>query len=153
MKKSDCIFCKIAGGKIPSYNIYEDDEFIAILDIYPNTKGMTLVIPKEHFDSYAFDMPDDVYEKFFLTAKKIGKILDEKLGVQRTALIAEGMGVNHAHIKLYPLHGLGPDFKAMIPEGEHYYEKYQGYLTTLLGPKADDKELRELQQLFRTNKS
>jgi diadenosine tetraphosphate (Ap4A) HIT family hydrolase len=148
MKKSDCIFCQISEGKIPSYKIYEDEQFFAILDIFPNTKGMTLVIPKEHYDSYTFEMPDDVYAKFFQTAKKIGKMMDKKFEVQRTALVAEGMGVNHAHIKLYPLHGLGPEFKAIIPDGEHYYEKYQGYLTTLLGPKASDEELKKIQKLF-----
>ena len=46
---SDCIFCKIAKGEIPSVKIWEDDEFFAILDLFPNTKGMTLVIPKSHF--------------------------------------------------------------------------------------------------------
>ena len=148
MKKEDCIFCKITGGEIPSYKIYDDGEFIAILDIFPNTKGMTLVMPKEHYDSYTFEMDDEFYSKFLITAKKIGKHLDRKLGVERTALVMEGMGVNHAHIKLYPLHGLGKDFKAMIPEGEHYYEKYQGYLTTLLGPKADEGEMKELQKIL-----
>ncbi|MFA5403361.1 MAG: HIT domain-containing protein, partial [Ignavibacteria bacterium] len=54
MKKEDCIFCKIIAGEIPSYKVYEDEDFIGILDIFPNTKGMTLLIPKEHYDSYAF---------------------------------------------------------------------------------------------------
>jgi diadenosine tetraphosphate (Ap4A) HIT family hydrolase len=148
MKKEDCIFCKITSGEIPSYKVYEDEDFICILDIFPNTKGMTLLIPKEHYDSYAFDMPDEMYTKFLLTAKKFGKVMDKKLGVMRTALVMEGMGVNHVHIKLYPLHGLGKDFKVMIPEGEHYYEKYKGYLTTLLGPKADDGKLKEVQKIL-----
>ena len=148
MKKDDCIFCKITAGEIPSYKVYEDEDFIGILDIFPNTKGMTLLIPKEHYDSYAFEMPEDIYSKLLLTAKKLGKTLDKKLGVQRTALVMEGMGVNHVHIKLYPLWGLGKDFVPMIPEGEHYYEKYQGYLTTLLGPKANDEKLKELQSII-----
>ncbi|MFA7359667.1 MAG: HIT family protein [Candidatus Kapaibacterium sp.] len=148
MKKDDCIFCKISTGEIPSYKIWENDEFFAILDIFPNTKGMTLVIPKEHFDSYTFDMPDDVYSRFMLSAKELGKVLDEKFGVQRTALVMEGMGVNHAHIKLYPLHGLGKDFKAVTPDGDVFFEKYQGYISTMLGPKADDNTLKELQSLF-----
>jgi hypothetical protein len=59
-------------------------------------------------------------------------------------MVIEGMGVNHAHVKLYPLHGLGPEFKPMIPEGIHYFEKYQGYLSTILGPKASDEELKEV---------
>jgi histidine triad (HIT) family protein len=150
MKKDDCIFCKITAGEIPSYKVYEDEDFIGILDIFPNTKGMTLLIPKEHYDSYAFEMPDDVYTKFLLKAKKLGKVLDKKLGVERTALVMEGMGVNHVHIKLYPLWGLGKDFVPMIPEGIHYHEKYQGYLTTLLGPKADDEKLKEVQKLITT---
>lgn len=148
MYKDDCIFCKIVKGEIPSYKVYEDEDFLGFLDIFPNTKGMTLIIPKNHYDSYTFEMPDDVYSKFLLTAKKFGKILDEKLGTQRTALVMEGMGVNHAHIKLYPLHGLGKDFKPIIPEGEHFYEKYQGYLSTLLGPKAKDEDLLKIQKLI-----
>ena len=148
MKKSDCIFCKIIDGDIPSYNVYEDDNFIGILDIFPNTRGMVLLIPKEHYDSYTFDMPDEVYIKFCLTAKKFGKIIDKKLKTERTAMVMEGMGVNHAHIKLYPLHGLGTDFKPIIPEGEHYFEKYPGYLTTLLGPKANDEDLKRISSIF-----
>ena len=109
---------------------------------------MTLVIPKEHYDSYAFDMPDEVYTEFMLAGKKVGKILDEKLKVQRTALVMEGMGVNHAHIKLYPLHGLGGGFKQIIPEGNVYFETYEGYLSTRLGPKADDSIMKEIKALF-----
>jgi len=148
MNKEDCIFCKISKGEIPSYKIWEDDKFFAILDIFPNTKGMTLVIPKEHFDSYAFDMTEEVYTEFMLAARKVGILLDEKLKVQRTALVMEGMGVNHAHIKLYPLHGLGEGYTAMVPEGNVYLEKYEGYLTTKLGPKAKDNLMKEIKSLF-----
>lgn len=144
----DCIFCKIISGEIPSYKIYEDKDFIGILDIFPGTKGMSLLIPKEHYDSYIFEMPDDVYTDFVLTAKKLGKSIDEKLNVKRTALVMEGMGVNHAHIKLYPLHGLGENFEAITPDEKKYSKKYEGYISTLMGPKADDEELKEIQKLF-----
>ena len=149
MGKEDFIFCRIASGEIPSFKIWENEEFFAILDIFPNTKGMTLVIPKEHYDSYAFDMPDDVYARFLMAAREVGKLLDEKLNVNRTAMVIEGMGVNHAHIKLYPLHGVGKDFSAMIPEGNVFFEKYQGYLSTQLGPKADNAFLEEIIEKFR----
>jgi diadenosine tetraphosphate (Ap4A) HIT family hydrolase len=148
MNKEDCIFCKISKGEIPSYKIWENDKFFAILDIFPNTKGMTLIIPKEHYDSYAFDIPDEVYSEFLLSAKKVGKLLDEKLKVQRTALVMEGMGVNHAHIKLYPLHGLGEGFNPMVPDEKVYFEMYEGYLTTKIGPKADDNVMKEIKALF-----
>jgi len=149
MEKEDCIFCKISRGDIPSFKLWENEEFFAILDLYPNTKGMTLVISKEHYDSYAFDMPDEVYMRFILAAKQVGKLLDEKLKVSRTAMVIEGMGVNHAHIKLYPLHGVDNDFKAMIPEGNVFFEKYQGFISTQLGPKADNAFLEELIEKFR----
>ena len=48
MKKDDCIFCKLAGGDIPTNTIYEDDSFRAILDNGPATRGHTLIIPKDH---------------------------------------------------------------------------------------------------------
>jgi histidine triad (HIT) family protein len=67
----DCIFCKIAEGKLPSYKILEDEEHLTLLDIYPIVKGQTLVITKKHFDSYQFNLPDDIYTKLFLFAKKV----------------------------------------------------------------------------------
>ncbi|MDD5362732.1 MAG: HIT domain-containing protein [Ignavibacteria bacterium] len=149
MEKEECIFCKISKGEIPSYKIWENEEFFAILDIFPNTKGMTLVIPKEHYDSYAFDMPDDVYSRFMTAAKHVGKLLDGKLNVTRTAMVLEGMGVNHAHLKLYPLHGVGKDFQAMMPDHEVFFEKYPGYISTQLGPKADNAFLEEILAKFR----
>lgn len=141
----NCIFCKIIRGELSSYKIYEDDKFLAILDLFPNTKGMTLVITKEHYPSYAFEMPDELYQEFMLAAKRIGKILDEKLDVKRTAMVMEGMGINHAHLKLYPLHGLSDGFRPIIPDDKVFFETYQGYLSTQLGPQASDPELKTLQ--------
>ena len=148
MKNPDCIFCKIVKGEIPSYKIYEDEDFIAILDVFPNTRGMTLVLTKEHFNSYAAEMNDEMYSKFFLTAKKVSKLLDTRLNVRRTALVMEGMGINHAHIKLYPLHGLESSFKEVLAKENVYFDEYQGYISTQLGPKASDDELTRLRDLF-----
>ena len=147
-RKEDCIFCKIVSGDIPSYKIYEDEDFLGILDLFPNTKGMSLLIPKDHYDSYIFDMPEDAYMKFVKKARELGKTIDEKLHTHRTALVMEGMGVNHAHIKLYPLHGLGEDFEAILPDEKVYNDRYRGYLSTLMGPKAEDEELKKVQALF-----
>lgn len=139
-----CIFCKIVKGEIPCAKIWEDNDFLAILDINPNTKGMTLLLTKKHFSSYAFEMDDEFYAKFMLAAKKVAKILEKGLNVKRVALVMEGMGIDHAHIKLYPLHGLKDKFEEIIPNERIYFEKYQGYITTLLGPQADFSELKKL---------
>jgi diadenosine tetraphosphate (Ap4A) HIT family hydrolase len=146
----NCIFCKIAKGEIPSARIWEDEKYIAILDISPNTKGMTLVITKEHFDSYVFDeMPDEAYREFMETAKKVAKMLEKGLSVHRIAMVMEGMGVNHAHIKLYPLHGLEEKFRETWAEERIHFEKYRGYISTQLGHQADSAELNKLAEEIR----
>ena len=145
---SDCIFCKIIAGEIPSFKVYEDAEHLAFLDINPNTRGQTVLITKEHYHSYISALPEEVYAKLMLAAKKVARLLDEKLGVGRTALVAEGMGVDHAHLKLYPLHGIENRDFGEAPE-RVYFENYPGYTTTRIGPEVDQKELRELAEKIR----
>lgn len=140
----DCIFCKIAKGEINSAKIWENDKFVAILDVNPNTKGMTLVITKEHYDSYVFDMPDEIYSEFMIATKKVARILEKGLGAARVAMVMEGMGVNHAHIKLYPLHGVGEKFQEMLGKERVYFDKYAGYISTQLGPQTAIEELQKL---------
>jgi diadenosine tetraphosphate (Ap4A) HIT family hydrolase len=144
MKKEECIFCKIAEGKIPGVKIWEDNEFLAILSSHPNTEGVTLVLTKKHYDSYVFDMKDEVYKNLMMAAKKVAKILEKGLNVKRIALVMEGMGLNHAHIKLYPLHGLDEKFKKMFGNKEIYQDRYEGYITTLEGPKKTIDELEKV---------
>ena len=99
---SNCIFCKIVNGKIPSVKIYEDEKFLAFLDVNPINPGHALLIPKKHED-YLFDLNNEEYKKFMLTAKKIAKILKEKLKPKRVGLAVEGFFVPHVHIHLVPL--------------------------------------------------
>jgi histidine triad (HIT) family protein len=140
----NCVFCKIVKGEIDSAKIWEDEEFLAILDVNPNTKGMTLVLTKQHYDSYAFEMPEDVYLRFMVAAKKVAKILERGLDVKRVALVMEGMGVNHSHLKLYPLYGITDKFEEMWGKEKVFFEKYQGYLSTQLGPKVELPELKKI---------
>ena len=145
----DCIFCKIVKDEIPSVKIWEDDKFIAILDKFPNVKGMTLVIPKKHFDSYVFEMNDKDYQELMLASKKVARLLDKKLKVMRTALVMEGLGVNHAHIKLYPIHGLDKKFKETWAKEKIFFEKYEGYISTQLGPEKSIEELNKIAEIIK----
>lgn len=144
-----CIFCKIASGERSCHKVWEDKSHLAFLDIKPNTKGMTLVISKKHYESYAVEMPDKAYAGLLLAARKVAKLLDKKLGTKRTAFVLEGMGVNHVHVKLYPLHGLDKKFAEIFSPETKFFERYMGYLTTELGPRADDKELAKLAREIR----
>lgn len=141
---ADCIFCKIVNGEIGSAKIWEDKEFLAILDVMPNTEGMTLILTKKHYDSYAFDMPEGIYSRFMSASKKVAKILENGLGVARVAMVMEGMGINHAHIKLYPLHGVKERFKEMWAKEKVFFDKYEGYISTQTGEKADMGKLKKL---------
>jgi diadenosine tetraphosphate (Ap4A) HIT family hydrolase len=151
MQKDDCIFCKIIRGEIPCIKIWEDKDFLAVLDLNPNTEGMTLLLTKNHYDSYVFDMPDPVYKKFFLASKKLAKLMEQGLGVHRVALVMEGMGINHAHIKLYPLHGLEEKFKETWAKERAYFENYPGFISTQLGPQKTNAELEKVAEKIRKN--
>ena len=59
---TDCLFCKIVNGEIPSTKIYEDDDVIAFLDISQTTIGHTLVVPKQHFDNFLTTNKDIMYK-------------------------------------------------------------------------------------------
>ncbi|MDD5700146.1 MAG: HIT domain-containing protein [Candidatus Nanoarchaeia archaeon] len=144
MANETCIFCKIVKGEIPSAKIWEDSNFIAILDKSPNTEGMTLIMPKKHFDSDITDMPDSDYKNLIMAVKKVAKLLEKKLDVKRVAIVMEGMGVNHAHIKLYPLHGLDKKFEETWAKEKKFFERYEGYISTHLGPEKSMEELKKL---------
>lgn len=140
----DCIFCKIIKGDIPSVKVWEDENFLAILDINPNTEGMTLVLAKKHFDSDAFLMPDKDFHEFLSASKKVAEMLKKGLSVSRVAMVMEGMGVNHAHIKLYPLHGIGDEFKEIWSKDMVFFKEYPGYISTQLGPSASLEDLKKI---------
>ena len=140
----NCIFCKIVNGEIPCAKIWEDEKNLAFLDINPNVNGMTLVIPKKHFDSYTFEMPDKEHHELIDASKKVAKLLEKALKVQRVAMVMEGLGINHAHIKLYPIHGLDEKFKEMWAKDKIFFDKYEGYISTQLGPQKSMDELNKL---------
>jgi len=140
----NCIFCKIASGEFDSAKIWEDKNHLAILDLNPNTKGMALVMPKNHFDSDAFLMPDNNYQELMTAVKKVSEILRKGLNVNRVAMVAEGMGVNHVHIKLYPMHGIEKEFQEIWAKDKVFFDNYPGYITTQLGPQANIEDLKKL---------
>jgi len=88
-------------------------------------------------------MSDEHYQKLMLAAKKVSKLLEKGLKVKRVAMVMEGMGVNHVHIKLYPLYGLDEKFKETWHPEKKFFERYEGYISTQIGDKASDEELKK----------
>ena len=106
MKDANCIFCKIANGEIPSRTVYEDEDFRAILDLGPATKGHTLILPKEHAANL-YELPAELSAKVLPVAQKVATLLKEKLGcdglnlVQNNGEVA-GQTVMHFHLHVIP---------------------------------------------------
>lgn len=100
------IFTKIIRGEIPAYKIAEDDNFIAFLDVFPLTKGHTLVIPKMEVD-YIFGLDDEILSGLMVFAKKVALALEKSVECKRIGVAVIGLEVPHAHIHLVPIHTVG----------------------------------------------
>ena len=103
---SDCIFCKIIAGEIPSATIYENDEFKVILDRFPSGEGHALILPKNHAANI-YELPDEDAADIFVLAKKLATKMTEILHcdgfniVQNNGEVA-GQTVFHFHMHLIP---------------------------------------------------
>lgn len=149
--KDHCIFCQIAHGDTPSHKIWEDEKHLAFLSIFPNTLGFSVVIPKDHYPSYLFDLPDQVVSDLVLAAGKVARLLDAKLeNVGRTGMIFEGFGVNHLHAKMFPMHGT--KVGGWVPRKlniDKYFDTYEGYISSHDYRREDDEKLSALAKMIR----
>ena len=97
------IFTKIIKGDIPCYKVAENDEYFAFLDISPNTKGHTLVVPKKE-DNRLFDLTEDKYLKLMQFSYKVAKAIERAVPCDRVGMTVIGLEVPHVHVHLIPLH-------------------------------------------------
>lgn len=145
-QSAGCIFCNIVNGTTPSHKVWESSSHLAFLSIFPNTPGVTVVIPKRHFKSYAFELPEDELVALMLASKTVALLLDIKLKTNRTAMVFEGYGVDHVHAKLYPMHcAPASDAWTAVESPEEkkseFHHFYPGYITSHDGDRASDNDL------------
>ena len=100
------LFSKIIMGEIPCYQIAEDDNYFAFLDINPLSEGHTLVVPKKETD-YIFDLDDDLLAGMTVFAKKVARAIGKSVPCKRVGIAVVGLEVPHAHIHLIPISNLG----------------------------------------------
>ena len=144
-KPEPTIFEKLAAGELPVRKVWEDETYFAFLTRWPNTPGFTVVAPKKNPGDNYIDVDDDVVTGLVLAAKKVAAILRKAYGAYRIALVFEGEGVPHLHIKLIPLHGTTPK-KVNYEHAPVFTDKYAGYFTTELGPELTEEELAAVQK-------
>ena len=102
----NCVFCKVVHGELPSTKVYEDEHFLAFLDIRPQAPGHTLVIPKEHY-RWVWDLPAGRQASpnlgdYFEVVGTIARALQKAFGVEMVLSKIIGEEVPHAHIWLFP---------------------------------------------------
>lgn len=123
---SDCIFCMIRDGDIPSRKVYEDENVFAILDTSQVTPGHTLLIPKEHVRNI-FDYDEELASKVFATVPKVSRALKkfdpavEGLNVLVNNEEVASQTVFHSHIHLLPRYTEEDDFGLEWANNEDLY--------------------------------
>jgi histidine triad (HIT) family protein len=126
-----CVFCEIINGK-EDYKVWEDNNFIALLDVNPAKKGHLLIIPKKHINDI-FDLEEPIFSELFKTAKKLEEPLKKVTDAKRIGMVIVGFSVPHAHLHLVPLH------------------KSNELFDPSMFSKADPEELKKVQQLLKEN--
>ena len=104
---SECIFCKIATGKAPSFKVYEDDNYVAFLDAFPFSKGHTLVCPKKHGETM-WDMEEEEIGGLFRTASRVSRAVVAAVDADGFRLVqnngeAANQAVAHVHVHVIPV--------------------------------------------------
>ena len=119
-----CIFCQIVSKKSPSSVVYEDEKYIGFLDIYPFSRGHTLVCPKEHGETI-WDMSEADIAQLFQAASKISKAVVAAVGADGFRFVqnngeAANQVVAHVHVHVIPVmmedKGRFSDRKRFTPE-------------------------------------
>lgn len=99
------IFTKIVNGEIPCYKVAEDDNYFAFLDINPNAKGHTLVIPKRE-ENKLFDLSKEEYDGLMSFSYRVAKAIEKTVQCDRVGMSVIGLEVPHVHVHLIPINSM-----------------------------------------------
>jgi len=96
------IFSKIISGEIPSYNVAENEKFLAFLDINPNTRGHTLCVPKNEVDDF-IDLDPELFKELIGFSRDVALAIKKTIPCKKVALSIIGLDVPHVHVHLIPI--------------------------------------------------
>ena len=99
------LFTKIVNGEIPCYKVAESKDFLAFLDINPNTRGHTLCISKKEIDQL-FDLDNNTYDNLMRFSKQVAVALKKSIPCKRIGMTVIGLEVPHVHVHLIPLNNM-----------------------------------------------
>lgn len=118
-----CIFCDIIDGNIPSKKVYEDDMFLAILDISQTTMGHTLVIPKKHYENM-LEMPENEYGELMMLVHRLASKIVDNLSASGVNIlintnVSAGQTVMHTHVHIIPRYDTNDTIKISFTENKY----------------------------------
>ncbi|PYH44827.1 HIT family protein [Aspergillus saccharolyticus JOP 1030-1] len=139
------LFARIVRGELsPQWRVWEDAHHVAFLTPYPNVPGFTVVVPRVHLSSDIFSLSAEEYAGLVRAAHTVGRLLIRAFGIERCGMIFEGFEIDYAHVKLVPIHGGGDDDdhddQNLEDWCEPFQEAYQGYVSSMPGPRVEDEE-------------
>ncbi|KAG7491488.1 hypothetical protein MATL_G00004040 [Megalops atlanticus] len=139
----DGLFSRIVRGEEQQWRVWEDDAHVAFLTPFPNTPGLTVVVPRRPLTSDIFRLEEGDYRALVLATQKVAQLLEEGLGAWAVALIFEGFEIDYAHAKLIPL--LPPPGNPPASPPPQFCPIYPGYVTSADGPASCPESLMEMQ--------
>ncbi len=137
IKDDKCVFCKIVDKSIPSKVLFENDKNLAFLDIFPISKGHTIVIPKNHYKNLE-DISDNELSELFEIVKKVSILIRKKLQVDGYNILqnnfrAAGQVVNHFHVHIIPRSNEDGKLKIFIPKSQAKEDELNQILRVING--------------------
>lgn len=127
--------------------MWEDENHVAFLTPFPNSPGLTVLVPRRPLTSDVFRLEKADYEALVLATRKVSHLLEEGLGAWGVGLIFEGYEIDYAHAKLIPLVQsslLGAKHGVTKPQAPPFHPKYPGYVSSEDGPEASSENLKGL---------
>ncbi|MEM1895713.1 MAG: HIT family protein [Nanopusillaceae archaeon] len=113
----ECIFCKIAENIIPSYKIYEDEDIVCVLNIFPVNPGHLIIFPRKHYEDLN-NLDDGIYVKMFVLAKKLSEVLKIIFNTNKIVILLylnkDYEKTKHISIEIFPRFD-GDDIKLILP--------------------------------------
>lgn len=123
------IFTKIINREIPAYIVAEDDNYIALLDVFPIKKGHVLIVPKKEVD-YIFDLETDSYNGLMQFAKKVAIAMKKALSCTKVGVAVIGLEVPHVHVHLVPMDSVG-DMNFSNPKLKLEKEEFEAVVSAI----------------------
>lgn len=101
----ETIFSKIIEGKLPCFKVAESKDFLAFLDVNPNSVGHTLCIPKKSEDKI-FNLSEKQYMKLMGFSRKVALAIEKTIDCKRVGIAVIGLEVAHVHVHLIPINSM-----------------------------------------------